>query len=322
MPLDFDLLVADAVVPLMEEVRQEARSRGAVLLAPPSVEPAIAETDNIAVTSYWESHSFGAGALPVSKDLQWISTPATYHPFSNTVSVAEAIGWYEWEAWVLQFSPRDLVEASAADAPAYLQLPDDLPERVYHLAEQFQDEPSPYLRADRIRKYLREKLAYRAPDPLTEATQPPEGQDSVDWVLFDRRVGASDSFSSAFVVLARAAGIPARVVAGWAIDAQMEEQVVYTDQAHQWAEIALDGIGWVTFDPTPTDERLAEESGGELELIEELKTSDGPQARQKAVEALGDEGVDALPVLPTRRADRQHIGCSDCSGGCAAQAGH
>ena len=299
--VDMDSLVPEAAAALIRDLERE---RGPELLevaslGPPTVEPAVAEAQNMAVTPYWESHSFHAGALPVSKDLQWISTPATYHPYSNTVSVTEATGWYEWEAWILQFAPRDLVAASAADAPAYLQLPDGLPERIFHLAEQFQDEPSPYLRADRIRKYLREKLAYRALDPLREAVQPSDGQDPIDWFLFDRRVGASGSFSSAFVVLARAAGIPARVVAGWAIEAQTEEQVVYTDQAHQWAEIALDGIGWVTFDPTPTDERLAEETGGELEeLIEQLGTNKAPQVRQEAAEALGEHGdLAGLPVL-------------------------
>ena len=297
--VDMDSLVPNAVAALEERLRLGGRPLDVALLALPTVKPVVAETDNIAVTSYWESVSFDAGAVPVSKDVQWVSAAATYYPFSSTVSVTESTAWYEWEAWVLQFAPRDLVAASAANAPAYLQLPDGLPDRVLHLAEQFQDEPSPYLRADRIRKYLREKLAYSAPDASREEVQPAEGQDPVDWLLFDGRVGNSGGFSSAFVVLARAAGIPARVVAGWAIEAQTEEQVVYTDQAHQWAEIALDGIGWVTFDPTPRDERLADEGGPELEeLVKELGTGEDPQVRQEAAEALGEHGdLAALPVL-------------------------
>ena len=60
-------------------------------------------------------------------------------------------------------------------------------------------------------------------------------------------------FSSAFAVMARAAGIPARVVSGWPVIPTPDLQTVYTDQAHQWAEIALEGIGWVTVEPTPSD---------------------------------------------------------------------
>ena len=57
-------------------------------------------------------------------------------------------------------------------------------------------------------------------------------------------------FSSAFVVLARSVGIPARVVSGWAIKPTDEIQTVSTDQSHQWAEVAFEGLGWVTFEPT------------------------------------------------------------------------
>ena len=299
--VDMDSLVPDAVAAaaLEQQLRLGRMPLDVAFLALPTVAPVVAETDNIAVTPYWESVSFDAGAVPVSKHLQWVSASATYHPFSSTVSVTESTGWYEWEAWVLQFAPRDLIAASAADAPAYLQLPDSLPDRVLHLAEQFQDEPSPYLKADRIRKYLREKLAYAAADPSLEEVQPAEGQDPVDWLLFDGRVGNSGGFSSAFVVLARAAGIPARVVAGWAIEAQAEEQIVYSDQAHQWAEIALEGIGWTTFDPTPRDARLADEEGTDFEeLVEELGSGDNPQVREEAAEALGEHADPAaLPVL-------------------------
>ena len=73
----------------------------------------------------------------------------------------------------------------------------------------------------------------------------------MDWFLFDKQEGTCGSFSSAFVLLARAVGLPARVVSGWAIAPTPYVQTVSADQAHQWAEVALNGIGWVDFDPTP-----------------------------------------------------------------------
>ena len=302
VPVDADSVVSAAMVPLMEELRQGEQSPDWALLGPPSVEPVIAEEQNIAVTPYWESLSFSAGAIPISKDVEWVNAAATYHPFSGTVSVSEVTGWYEWVAWVLRFAHDDLASALAADAPAYLQLPGDLPERVLHLAEQFQDEPSPYLRAEGIRKYLQETFTYRAADLPGEAMQPLDGQDPVDWFLFEGQIGGSDVFSSAFVVLARAAGIPARVVSGWAIDAQTEEQVVRVDQASQWAEIALDGIGWITFDPVPPDERLSKDWRGDVEeLVEELGSED-PQVRREAAEALADHIEPAALPLLTRAA--------------------
>ena len=41
------------------------------------------------------------------------------------------------------------------------------------------------------------------------------------------------------------------MVSGWAISPTAEEQTVYGDQSHQWAEIGLKEYGWIPFDPTP-----------------------------------------------------------------------
>ena len=100
-------------------------------------------------------------------------------------------------------------------------------------------------------------------------------------------------------MLARAAGIPARVVAGWVIDPSQDIQTVYSNQAHQWAEIALDGIGWVTFDPT-RHEALAEvwEEPAVPDLVEDLAESEDPVERERAAVTLGDIGEpEALPAL-------------------------
>ena len=107
---------------------------------------------------------------------------------------------------------------------------------------------SPYAKARAIARYLQTNYPYRFADGAEDA--PPPGRDPVDWFLFDHREGTCGVYSSAFAVLARSIGIPAWVVSGWAIKSTASEQTVYSDQAHQWAEIALDDIGWVTFEPT------------------------------------------------------------------------
>lgn len=53
------------------------------------------------------------------------------------------------------------------------------------------------------------------------------------------------------MVMARALGIPARVVAGWSVSPVQALQEVRTSQAHQWVEVPFENVGWVTFDPTP-----------------------------------------------------------------------
>ena len=85
--------------------------------------------------------------------------------------------------------------------------------------------------------------------------QPPllTGADSVDEFLYRTRAGFCEHYAGAFVFLMRAAGVPARVVTGYQggelnpIDGYL---TVRQSDAHAWAEIWLQGRGWVRVDPT------------------------------------------------------------------------
>ena len=76
------------------------------------------------------------------------------------------------------------------------------------------------------------------------------GDAPVDEFLFDSREGFCEHYASAFVVLMRAAGIPARVVTGY-LGGEMngDYMIVRQSDAHAWAEAWIDGA-WQRFDPT------------------------------------------------------------------------
>jgi transglutaminase-like putative cysteine protease len=82
---------------------------------------------------------------------------------------------------------------------------------------------------------------------------PPLGRDSIDDFLFGTKSGFCEHFSSAFAVLMRAAGVPARIVTGYQggevnpIDGYM---IVRQSDAHAWVEVWLAEEGWVRVDPT------------------------------------------------------------------------
>ena len=81
----------------------------------------------------------------------------------------------------------------------------------------------------------------------------PLGRDAVDDFLFDTHEGFCEHYSSAFTVLMRAAGIPARVVTGyqggyWSKIGNY--LLVRNSDAHAWSEVWLAGRGWVRVDPT------------------------------------------------------------------------
>lgn len=82
---------------------------------------------------------------------------------------------------------------------------------------------------------------------------PPAGRDGADEFLFDQKAGYCQHFSSSFVILMRAAGIPARVVTGYAGGYRNPiggYWIVRRSDAHAWAEVWLRGRGWVRVDPT------------------------------------------------------------------------
>jgi transglutaminase-like putative cysteine protease len=79
------------------------------------------------------------------------------------------------------------------------------------------------------------------------------GQHTADEFWFDRKQGFCEHMASSFVVLMRAAGIPARIVTGY----QGGERntidnfwVVRQSDAHAWTEVWLAGRGWLRVDPT------------------------------------------------------------------------
>ncbi len=129
-----------------------------------------------------------------------------------------------------------------------LSLPDGYNPRTLALARQWRREFAGNDAAivQRALRMFRADFGYTLSTPLL-------GRNSVDEFLFDQKQGFCEHFSSAFVVLMRAAGIPARVVTGYVggyrnpIGGYWQ---VRRSDAHAWAEVWLDGRGWVRVDPT------------------------------------------------------------------------
>ena len=205
--------------------------------------------DTLTVSSAQPGSNIPAGVLPVSLGVQKTNFDGSYLPWSATFESDSELAAYQWTSGVPQFSEGDLVSADPMAGSQYLRLPTGIPVRITQLAREITgNEESPYLKAKAIERYLRANYTYAfAPE---NGASPPRGQDPVDWFLFDHKEGTCGQFSSAFVVLARSTGIPARVVTGWAIGEVGVTQTVYSDQAHQWAEVPFEGLGWITFEPT------------------------------------------------------------------------
>jgi transglutaminase-like putative cysteine protease len=107
--------------------------------------------------------------------------------------------------------------------------------------------PNPSALVDRAYRHFGE-------DPFRYTLDAPVlGEHSVDEFLFESRAGFCEHYASAFTVMMRMAGIPARVVTGYMggyYNPLGEYLLVRQSDAHAWAEVWLQGQGWIAVDPT------------------------------------------------------------------------
>ncbi|WP_312507157.1 transglutaminase domain-containing protein [Lysinibacillus sp.] len=154
----------------------------------------------------------------------------------------------------LQLSYPSTLETLDSSFNRFLQLPNQLPQRVRDLASEItQGKASVYDQIKAVESYFRTN-GFRY--DKKEAAIPAENQDYVDQFLFDTKVGYCDNFSTSMVVLLRSVGIPARWVKGFApgtagpMTDGLREYQVTNDNAHSWVEAYIPGAGWMEFEPT------------------------------------------------------------------------
>ena len=162
----------------------------------------------------------------------------------------------------------------------YLEIPAD--PRYVELSNRLVREVDPrfvgddVMKALAIKRYLEKKGFYS----LAEKTL--EGDDPTARFLFGDLKGYCVHFAHAAVFLLRSQGIPARVALGYGVQTSQRGAgsavLIYSNAAHAWPELYLDGVGWVTFDiyPERSDEPVARH------VDQDLETALGELARKDA----------------------------------------
>lgn len=128
-----------------------------------------------------------------------------------------------------------------------LSLPDKANPRAQQQAREWMAE------ARDARAYIDRVLAYFNREFIYTLEPPLLGPHPVDEFLWESKRGFCEHFASAFVVMMRAAGIPARVVVGYQggeVNPLKNFLVVRQADAHAWSEVWLEGEGWLRVDPT------------------------------------------------------------------------
>lgn len=146
--------------------------------------------------------------------------------------------------------PADVLRSATVDAPPDLgtmRLPSNFPGDVAELAvEVVAGAPTPYDQALALQNWFRSNFTYDL------NVQSGHSDDAIRSFLRIRR-GYCEQFAGTFAAMARSVGLPARVAVGFTPgDLQADGRYhVFGRNAHAWPEVWFDGIGWVSFEPTP-----------------------------------------------------------------------
>ena len=137
----------------------------------------------------------------------------------------------------------------------YLALPDSTRQEAASLLEHlYPVNISNTAKADIIAALVTDSARY----DLNAPKMPENEEDFALWFLRDGDRGYCVHFASAATVLLRAAGIPARYVTGYMVDAPAGEAVTVTEEnAHAWAEYYEPNLGlWIPLEATPAVESV------------------------------------------------------------------
>ena len=159
---------------------------------------------------------------------------------------------YSVTSWDLAPGPDEVAAASSGDPGdegLTLALPPDLDPGVVSLAREVT------ARATTDGERVLALLAWLRSEEFTYSTAQIGGStlDTVSDFLLASRTGYCEQFSGSLAILARAVGIPSRVVVGFLPGVEGEDGYeVSVRDMHAWTEVYLAGFGWVAFDPTPS----------------------------------------------------------------------
>ena len=132
----------------------------------------------------------------------------------------------------------------------YLNLPTSGNLRTRQLAQQLATQ------SNSVRSFIHNTLNYYRRQHFSYTLQPPktEGMDGIDAFMFTHKRGFCEHYAQSFVVMMRAAGIPARVVTGY-LGGEYQSNgnfwQIRSKNAHAWAEVWLPNEqAWLRVDPT------------------------------------------------------------------------
>lgn len=190
----------------------------------------------------------------VSIDGTWLYDQSTFNVFGENTSTRQLT--YDVRALDVRPTVEQLRQAGdpSGSMDRYLELPADLPGAVEVAArEVIGSKINDYDRALALQDWLRgDDFTYS--EEVSDTVGDANGSEAI--LAFLRSgAGYCVHFASTMAVMARTLDIPARVAVGFIAGTPdgVGGRTVGLHDAHSWPELYFEGVGWVAFEPTPSE---------------------------------------------------------------------
>ena len=231
-----------------------------IALAPnAAADPAVTSASEPISVSFHVSRDLALPWLPLpypaaSTDLD--ADGLRYDPEAGSLSLQNTVDMgtsYTATVQLVRPSPDELRAEDTTPSEEnlrYIQFPDDLPERIHALAQDWTAGTDTTYDA-----VIAVQQEFTTTGGFVYSTDVP-GRDDNDALLrfLQDKKGFCQQFASAMAIMLRSLGIPARVAMGFTagqFDDSADLLQVTTKDAHAWVEVLFPDYGWLTFDPTP-----------------------------------------------------------------------
>ncbi|MCR5596083.1 MAG: transglutaminase domain-containing protein [Lachnospiraceae bacterium] len=144
----------------------------------------------------------------------------------------------------------DYLTHAAHIRETYLNAPVLSPDLREYMDNVYEGATTDAQKMERLKMMLREFDYTETPGRLPESVM--SAGDYLDHFVLGTRRGYCSHFATAFVLLARAEGIPARYVQGYIVSNNREKDITVNESmAHAWPEVYYENAGWIPYEPTP-----------------------------------------------------------------------
>ena len=149
-----------------------------------------------------------------------------------------------------KYSMEDLEAYHERIRKIYCEEPGLSDEMRAFLQEKLEGADNDYEKLLRIEEIFKDVTYTRTPGELPKDVN--SAATFLDHFLFRSKTGYCTHYATAFVLMARSQGIPARYLQGYCFNSLSGSFPVSSSKAHAWAQAYIEGFGWVDLDATPS----------------------------------------------------------------------